>query len=127
MVDRPIYYILVPLHHVMIGHLVDRLCNQIRTVSIHFGFSCVSYAASFVECDQRLLFQVELLAWAMLTFRGDLGLEVRSSYAFIYGSTVLSLNLGRIFSFSIYTQSVRLLPCTWDQPVARPLPTHTTT
>jgi hypothetical protein len=41
----------------------------------------------------------------------------------IYGSTVLLLDLGRLFSFLIlYT--VGRTPWTGDQPAARPLPTH---
>jgi hypothetical protein len=36
------------------------------------------------------------------------------------------VDLGRFFSFlMLYT--VGRTPCTWDQPVARPLPTHRTT
>jgi hypothetical protein len=42
----------------------------------------------------------------------------------VYGSTAF-VNLGRFFSFLIYTQSVGLLD--GDQPVARPLLTHRTT
>jgi hypothetical protein len=64
--------------------------------------------ASFVVCDQWLLFYVEFVTQAMLTFR-DLGLEMRSIYIFIYVSIVLSLDLGRFFSFSIYRESVRFL------------------
>jgi hypothetical protein len=43
----------------------------------------------------------------------------------IYGSTAL-VDLGRFFSFLIYTQSVGLLG-RGDEPVARPLPTERTT
>jgi hypothetical protein len=43
----------------------------------------------------------------------------------IYGSTVL-VDLGRLFNFLIYTQSVGLLGG-GISPVARPLPTHRTT
>jgi hypothetical protein len=44
----------------------------------------------------------------------------------VHGSTVLLLDLGRLFSFLIlYT--VGRTPWTGDQPVARPPPTHTTT
>jgi hypothetical protein len=44
----------------------------------------------------------------------------------IYGSTDLLLDHGLLFSFLIlYT--VDRTPWTWDQPVARPLPTHKTT
>jgi hypothetical protein len=41
----------------------------------------------------------------------------------IYGSTVLSLDLGRFFSFFIF-YTVGRTPWTGDQPVARPLPAH---
>jgi hypothetical protein len=52
--------------------------------------------------------------------------EVGTIYLSIYGSAVLLLDLGRFFSFSIlYT--VGRTPWTGDQPVARPLPTLTTT
>jgi hypothetical protein len=41
----------------------------------------------------------------------------------VYGCTVLSLDLGRFFSFLILYTDGRI-PWTGDQPVARPLPTH---
>jgi hypothetical protein len=44
----------------------------------------------------------------------------------IYGPTVLLLDLGRFFSFLILYTLGRT-PLTWNQPVARPLPTHSTT
>jgi hypothetical protein len=47
-------------------------------------------------------------------------------YLSICGSTVLLLDLGRFFSFLIPLTVCRT-PLTGDQPVGRPLPTHTTT
>jgi hypothetical protein len=47
------------------------------------------------------------------------------SYISVCGSTGV-VDLGRLFSLLIYTQSVGLLG-RGDQPVARPLPTHRTT
>jgi hypothetical protein len=47
-------------------------------------------------------------------------------YLFIYGFTVLLLDLGRFFS-SLILYTVGRTPWMGDQPVARPLPTHRTT
>jgi hypothetical protein len=47
-----------------------------------------------------------------------------SIYLWLYSPL---LGLGRFFSFLIYTHAVGRTPWTWDQPVARPLPTHRTT
>jgi hypothetical protein len=68
----------------------------------------------------------------VLTLRGsNISRPARSpslhglSYISIYGSISL-LDLGRFFSFLIYTRSVGLLG-RGNQPVARPLPAHRTT
>jgi sensor histidine kinase YesM len=49
-----------------------------------------------------------------------------SIYPSIYGSTVLLLDLGRLFSFLIL-HTVGRTYGTGDQPIARQLPTHRTT
>jgi hypothetical protein len=63
--DRPIYYILVSLYHVVDGRLVDRLCKQIRTVSIHFGFNYLSedigHSKFSLHSSKRFLTVTELV------------------------------------------------------------------